>query len=208
MSPYKGRVRIIERDEVEDVMRLCRQLHDENGLYKMSDQKVRAMLDRAFDRQGGILGGVGPKGKLEGLLYLLVSGFWYSEDSHLEELFLYVDPACRKSRNAVDLLQFGKWCAEQSGFKLFIGIMPNAASQRKVFLYDRQLNSDMAAEIEVATAQSLLNALGSIEADKNIRASVGNLKAQAQEKLAAAAEAIKKASTQKGYFFIYDKKAA
>lgn len=138
---YSGKVRIVGRDEVEDVMRLCRQLHGENGIFKMDEKKVRAMLDRAFDKQGGILAGIGPKGKLEGLLYLLLSSFWYSNDPHWEELFLYVDPTCRKSRNAVELLRFGKWCAEQSDFPLFIGILSDESTTRKELLYERQLNS-------------------------------------------------------------------
>ena len=138
---YVGRVRIIQKDEVEDVMRLCRQLHGENGIFKMSETKVRSMLDRAFDRQGGILAGIGPKGKLEGLLYLLLSSMWYSEDPHWEELFLFVDPECRKSRNAVELLRFGKWCTEQTNYPLFIGILSDASTARKEMLYERQLNS-------------------------------------------------------------------
>jgi len=205
---YSGRVRIIARDEEENVVDLCRKLHGENGLFKMDDNKVRTMLSRAFDRQGGILAGVGSKGKLEGLLLILLSNFWYSNDPHWEEIFLYVLPEYRKSRNAVELLRFAKWCAEQTPYPLFIGIMPNAASQRKVYLYDRQLDSDMAAERNLAIAQGMLEALSLIDPGKNMHASLGNVKKIAEEKLAEAEEAIKQASTQKRYFFIYNKKAA
>ena len=140
-TTYTGKVRIISRDEYEDVMRLCRQLHSENGIFTMDENKVRSILDLAFDKKGGILAGIGPKGKLEGLLYLLLSSFWYSNDHHWEELFLYVDPAHRKSRNAVELLRFGKWCVEQSGFPLFIGILSDSSTARKELLYERQLHS-------------------------------------------------------------------
>lgn len=140
MSNYQGRARIIGRDEEENVMELCRQLHDENGMFKMDDDKVRVMLSRAFDRQGGILAGVGPKGKLEGLLFILLSSFWYSHDPHWEELFLYVVPEHRKSRNAVDLLRFAKWCTDQTDYPLFIGILSDAATERKEALYERQLD--------------------------------------------------------------------
>lgn len=140
MSNYNGRVRIVGREETADVMRLCRQLHGENGLFKMDDTKVLGMLDKAFDRQGGILAGIGPKGRLEGLLYLLLSSFWYSNDPHWEELFLYVDPDCRKSRNAVELLNFAKWCADETDFPLFIGILSEASTARKEQLYERKLD--------------------------------------------------------------------
>lgn len=140
MEPYSGRVRIVGRDELDDVMRMCRQLHAENGMFKMNDDKVIATLDRCFDKQGGILAGVGPKGKLEGLMLILLSSFWYSTDPHWEELFLYVDPKCRKSRNAVELLKFAKWCADNSGFPLFIGVLSDASTERKELLYERQLH--------------------------------------------------------------------
>lgn len=105
----------------------------------MNDAKVQTMLDKAYDRQGGILAGIGERGKLEGLLYLLLSSFWYTEDAHWEELFLYVAPAYRKSRNAVELLKFAKWCSDQTPYPLFIGILSNAETHRKEQLYERQL---------------------------------------------------------------------
>jgi hypothetical protein len=142
MTVNSGKVRIIQRDEQDDVLRLCRQLHSENGIFRLDDNRVQEMLDRAFDRKGGILGGIGPKNKLEGLIYLLVSNFWYTNDCHLEELFLYVDPACRKSRNAVELLNFAKWCSETTKFPLFIGILSNSTTQRKELLYERQLHAN------------------------------------------------------------------
>lgn len=120
-------------------MQLCRDLHEENGIFKMNDDKVRGMLSRAFDQQGGILAGIGEKGKLEGLLYLLLSSFWYTTDPHWEELFLYVVPEHRKSRNAVELLRFAKWCTDETPYPLFIGILSNAATERKELLYERQL---------------------------------------------------------------------
>src|ERR1700679_2834539 len=102
---YQGRARIIGRNEIDNVMELCRMLHQENGLFTMNEDKVRAMMDIAFDRKGGILAGVGEVGKLQGLLYLMLSNFWYTTDSNWEELFLYVVPEHRKSRNAVELLK-------------------------------------------------------------------------------------------------------
>lgn len=143
MSNYQGRCRIIQRNEEANVMQLCRQLHDENGMFKMDDEKVRQMLNRAFDKQGGILAGIGPIGKLEGLLYILLSSFWYTNDHHFEELFLYVTPEHRKSRNAVELLKFAKWCTDQTDYPLFIGILSDASTERKELFYERQLPEDV-----------------------------------------------------------------
>ena len=142
MTLYSGKVRIIQRNEQENALQLCRQLHSENGIFQMSETKVKTMLDMAFDKKGGILAGIGKENQLEGLLYILFSSFWYTDDPHLEELFLYVKPEHRKSRNAVELLRFAKWCADESGFPLFIGILSNQSTERKELLYERQLHQN------------------------------------------------------------------
>lgn len=117
-------------------------LHKENGMFSLDENKVRQMLNLAFDKKGGLLAGMGAKGDLEGLLFLLLSSFWYSNDPLWEEYFLYVKPECRKSRNALELMKFAKWCAEDSGFPLFIGIMSDSSTERKERLYERQLSED------------------------------------------------------------------
>jgi hypothetical protein len=139
---YEGRARIIEREEEANVMNLCRNLHNENGLFKMDDEKVHFMLDKAFNKEGGILAGVGEKGNLQGILFMMLTSFWYSNDPYWEEFFLYVLPEHRKSRNAVELLRFAKWCADESGFPLFIGILSNHPTERKELLYERQLRAE------------------------------------------------------------------
>jgi hypothetical protein len=139
---FQGRARIVGRDEEENVMELCRALHQENGIFTMNEEKVRNMLNLAFDKKGGILAGIGEKGKLEGLVFIYLSSFWYSDDPFWEELFLFVLPEYRKSTNAVELLKFGKWCTEETGFPLFIGIMSDSATARKERLYERQLSED------------------------------------------------------------------
>ena len=138
---YKGKVRIIGREEHHNVMELCRNLWQENGVFTMDDDKVQTMLDRAYDRKGGILAGIGAPGHLEGLLYILLSSFWYSNDPHWEELFLFVHPDHRVSRNAIELLRFAKWCADETGYPLFIGILSNETTARKELLYERQLGT-------------------------------------------------------------------
>ena len=140
---YPGRVRIVGPEEEEAVMAMCHDLHFENGLFTMNDDKVRAMLRKAFNREGGILGAIGPAGHLEALIFLMVSTFWYSDDPHLEEIFTYVAPQYRKSRNAVELMHFAKWCVDQSGMPLVIGVLSNERTEGKVRLYQRQFDKPM-----------------------------------------------------------------
>jgi hypothetical protein len=137
---YPGRVRIAEQKDEEELMTLCRNLSSENAMFEVNDDKVRAMLRKAFNREGGVLGAIGEPGKIEGMIYMLVSTFWYSDQPHLEELFAYVVPEYRKSKNAVELMKFAKWCSDQSGFPLVIGVISNERTEGKVRLYQRQFS--------------------------------------------------------------------
>jgi len=128
------------RDEPE-LMAMCMELHRENGLFPMAEDKVRAYLRRAFSRNGAVIGVIGERGKIEGSIYLLIGGFWYSEEWHLEELFSYVRPQYRKSNNAKELINFAKRCSDDLGIPAVIGIISNDRTKAKVQLYQRQLGT-------------------------------------------------------------------
>lgn len=139
-------VRIAQASEEEAVMELCRELHRENGLFPLNELKVREMLRRSFNRQGGILGVIGQPDALEGMIYMLVSSFWYSTQPHLEELFVYVRPAFRETKELEGeqkfsrvraLAEFAKWCAETSTFPLVIGVISDERTEGKIRLYQR-----------------------------------------------------------------------
>ena len=137
---YPGRVRIADKGDEEELMELSRQLWKENGLFELNENKVRSMFRKAFNREGGILGVIGAPGSIEGMICMVISSFWYSDNPHLEELFNYVAPKYRKTRNAVELVAFAKWCSDESGFPLVIGVISNERTEGKVRLYQRQLD--------------------------------------------------------------------
>ena len=68
---------------------------------------------------------------------MLVSNFWYSDDAHLEELFAFTKVEFRKTKNSIDLINFAKWCSDESGMPLLIGIISNHRTEAKVRLYQR-----------------------------------------------------------------------
>lgn len=140
VTHYPTRVRIATPFEEEEIWGLCRDLHAENGIFTLSEDKVRGVLRRAFNRQGGILGVIGKPGSLEAMIYIQMTAMWYTDDPCLEELYTYVQPQYRRSRNAVELLHFSKWSAETSGLPLFIGVISNEQTERKVQLYQRQFS--------------------------------------------------------------------
>ena len=71
---------------------------------------------------------------------MLVTTPWYSEEANLEELFIFVKPEHRKTKNAIELMNFAKWCSETSNLPLFIGVISNERTQGKVRLYKRQFS--------------------------------------------------------------------
>lgn len=140
-----GRVRFAEPCDFDDLMALCCALHEENGLFEMSRDRVREMLMKHFDMTGGMIGVIGPPGAIEGAIVMHMSQMWYSDDWLLEELFSYVRPEFRRSSNATDLIEFAKGCAERIGVPLLIGIISNTRTEAKVGLYRRRLGSPAGA---------------------------------------------------------------
>lgn len=126
-------------------MELCRELHTENGLFTMSEDKVRSTLHVAFARRGGIIGVIGQPGHIEAMIYLLISSQWYTEQLHLEELLNFCRPQYRKSGNAKALIQFAQKCAVELDLPLTIGVISNTRTEAKVELYKRQLGKPAGA---------------------------------------------------------------
>lgn len=131
-------VRTALPSDEEEVMAMCRLLNDENGLFPMSEERVRLVLKLAFDRKGGVLGVIGEPGKIEAMIYMLISQMWCSDQWHLEELFNYCLPEYRKSDNAKTMMGFAKACALELDLPLVIGVITNTRTEEKVRLYQRQ----------------------------------------------------------------------
>lgn len=140
-----SRVRFAERCDRDDVLWLCRELHNENGLFEMDEEKVRDVVDSHLNRSGGIIGVIGQPGALEGLIILRMGSPWYSNQTVLEELSSFVLPEFRRSTNAKDFIDFAKSCAHEIGVPLIIGIVSNHRTQAKVELYRRRLGAPAGA---------------------------------------------------------------
>jgi GNAT superfamily N-acetyltransferase len=125
-------------DEPE-IIRLLHLMHAEGGLVSLDVGRAREMFARAFTKQGGIIGVIGPPDDIQGMIYLLITRFWYSADFHLEELFCFVRADHRRSGHSKTLIAFAKTCAEKLGIPLAIGVMTNARMAAKVRLYRRML---------------------------------------------------------------------
>lgn len=155
-----SRVRTATAADEPEILRLLHLMHQEGGLLPLDEAHARAMFARAFNRRGGIIGVIGPPDAIEGMIYLLLTRFWYTGADHLEELFNYVRPDCRKSGHAGTLISFAKTCADEIGIPLAIGVLTNHRMVEKVRLYRRYLGAP-------AGAFFVYNASWVNEADEN-----------------------------------------
>ncbi len=118
------------------IMEMCEENHRDNGQFSLAAHKVEGMIDRAFNGGGAIIGVVGQH-QIEGMMVLLISQFWYSDDWCLEELENYVRPQFRKSTHAKDMINFGRRCSDELGIPLVIGVVSNERTRAKMELYKR-----------------------------------------------------------------------
>lgn len=139
-------VRIATPSEEDDVMAMCRRLHKENGLFTLSEDRVRGYIRRCYTRKGTIVGVIGEPGHLEASTCILLSDMYYTDDWHLAELWNYVEPEHRRGTNNIDaLIDFGKKCSDEIGLPLITGIITNRDTVGKVRLYRRKLGNPAGA---------------------------------------------------------------
>lgn len=134
-------VRRAEPGEEDEILAMCQSLHDENGLFSFSRDKVLDCLRSCYERRGGIVGVIGESGALQASIGIQISDTYYSNDWHLAELWTYVMPQHRRSHNADALIEFGKKCAIEIGVPLITGIITNKQLAEKTRLYRRRLGT-------------------------------------------------------------------
>lgn len=132
-------VRFATPPDEDALLALLTLAHAENGLFTQDDSKVRAMIRRATEHQGGMIGVIDGASGLEGVIVMVLSQFWYSEDWHIEECVNFVHPDHRRSTHARRLLEFAKWIQVQLGVPLLAGILTLNRLEPKMRLYQRQL---------------------------------------------------------------------
>lgn len=140
-------VRTATPDDEDAIMEICRLLNTENGVFRMNEDLVRETVRASLYLYNGIIGVIGPKERIEGLVLLRVSQYWYSDDNFLEEKFVYVHPDYRaaKGGRARKLVEFAKKASEKLGMPLMIGILSNSRTDAKTRLYERQFGAPAGA---------------------------------------------------------------
>ena len=112
----------------------------------LDEDKVGGLLHRCLSPNGGgVIGAIGQPGKIEGMIAMIISQFWYSSDWILEELFSYIHLYYRRSPNALYLVAFAKAYASALDIPLFIGVISNTRTEAKVRLYRGELGQPAGA---------------------------------------------------------------
>lgn len=132
-------VRAAQPEDFPQIMQLCAQLHEENGAADVDWPKVTETIIHGINRNHATIGCIGAVGDIEAIIYLNFSTLWYTDEILLQELFAYVRPEYRKTRNAKALLQFARNTAKRLQCKLLIGVISNTRTAAKLELYKRQL---------------------------------------------------------------------
>lgn len=141
-------VRIAGPEDHKEIWRLFLMGHRENGLFTLAPDRVEYFIQRVLHPEmiplgdtgpRGVIGVIGPVGSLEALVFVTIGGFWYSDEKHLEEFIVYVDPECRKSNHAHALIQWMKDQVEITKLPLLTGIVSNTRTEAKCRLYRRML---------------------------------------------------------------------
>lgn len=141
-------VRIGGAADFDEVWRLLMLAHQENAIFKVAPDKTRWFVDRVLSperippndpRTRGVMGVIGPVGKLEGLVFLAISSMWYSYDLFIEEFTVFVDPNHRKSDHAQALIDWMKQQVDEVGLPLVSGVVSNQQTEAKCRLYRRKM---------------------------------------------------------------------
>lgn len=132
-------VRLATRPDEPAIYDLLLQLYDENAMAMIASDKVQRMIKAGTRGNGGVIGVIDGSHGMEASLGMKIGQWWYSDEWHLEEMWLHVHPAHRHTDHAQKLIDFAKDCADRLGLPLLMGILTHSRADAKVRLYRRQI---------------------------------------------------------------------
>lgn len=160
-----SRCRLATPGDEEQLFAMCKELHKENALRDplgeriiFDEAKVRRTLHRAlYPKQGNDgkyaghdhpawIGVVGPKGAIEGSVYLGIETPWYSNHVILVQLWCFVLPEFRASTNLKDMVAFSRQFTDTINIRPLIACVDSAGSEAaKCRQYRRQMGEPIAS---------------------------------------------------------------
>lgn len=132
-------VRSAVPEDFPQLMALCGQLYQENGAVNVDWGRVEAKVAQGVNGMQAVIGVIGEVRAIQAMIYLQITDLWYSGEIILEELFSYVSPEYRRTRNARAILEFAKSAAVNFNVPLLVGVTSNTRTQAKIEMYERIL---------------------------------------------------------------------
>lgn len=126
-------------DDEDALWAMLLELHEENGLFSVNEDKVRAAIRLATEAQGGLIGVIRGTDEIEASMCLVIDQFWYTDDWCLLEHWLFVRQPYRHKKYAVTLVGWAKQMATTLGLKLQAGIMSTERTAAKEKMYARTM---------------------------------------------------------------------
>lgn len=137
MSDYN--VRLAQPQDEDAIFELLTLMHEENGLFEMDADAVRALIKRVLNDKAGVIGVIEGDDEIEGAVCLMIDKLWYAKEFCLSDLFNFVAPKYRRSTRAKSLISFAKSYSDEIGIPLFMGIVSNVRTEAKIKLLERQM---------------------------------------------------------------------
>lgn len=134
-----SKIEIATTADFEPMMAFLRAMHAENGVAPMSDELVAQALNRGLQQDRALVGVVRDGAKIAASVGLFIGRWWYSEEHHLEDFWLYVGEDYRRQPLAKPLINFAKDTSSYLGLPLLMGVLSSERTEGKVRLYQRQL---------------------------------------------------------------------
>lgn len=128
-------------DDEDSIYKMLLLLHEENGVFSVSEPKVREFIRQATERRGGLIGIIQGEGGVEASVGLELQQWWYTDDWCLGEKWNFVLPDFRKSTHATKLIDWAKWSSDKLGVPLSMGIISTKQTAAKVRLYERRMTN-------------------------------------------------------------------
>jgi hypothetical protein len=130
----------VRQGDEDEIYSHLLELHSENGMFVVSERKVRSLIRQAINKEGGtMIGVIRGKIQIEASIGMVIDQWWYTEDWCLSERWNFVHPNYRKKNHARHLIDFAKWCDTQLRLPLAMGIISTSRTEAKERLYRRQL---------------------------------------------------------------------
>ena len=123
------------------VLDLCVVAHAENGWGSLDQDVVATAIQKAVNRESGIIAIIDGPERVEAAMGLQLTLPWFCKNEganwYWSEMFWYVHPLHRRSRNAMKLFQFAQWWEHETHQPVLISLMPKDDLEAKERLCSR-----------------------------------------------------------------------